>query len=77
MHILDLFEDGPGDAYQDQRQDNSAKKMGDLRKTRLTLAQIKRLRMMNDMRNYEEQKKVESLSKQYKPAAEPGAMPGV
>lgn len=76
MHILEIFED-VSNGYRNEKQDNSVKKIGDLRKTRLTLAQIKRLRMMNDMRKYEEQKKVESLSKQYKPAAEPGAMPGV
>jgi hypothetical protein len=76
MQILEIFEEiAPG--YRDEKQDNSVKKMGDLRKTRLTLAQIKRLRMMNDMRKFEEQKKVEMLRKQYKPAAEPGAMPAV
>jgi hypothetical protein len=48
-----------------------------MRKSKLTLAQIKRLRMMNDVRKYEEQKKVEGLSKQYKPAAAAGAVPGL
>lgn len=76
MQILEIFEEiSPG--YRDENNDNSVQKMGDLRKTRLTLAQIKRLRMMNDMRKFEEQKKIEILRKQYKPVAEPGAMPGV
>jgi hypothetical protein len=74
MFIADIFEDIP-EPYRDEKQDNSAKKMGELRKSRLTLAQIKRLRMMNDLKKYEEQKKVESLSKQYKPAVEAGAAP--
>jgi len=76
MFITDIFEDIPA-PYRDEKQDHSVKKMGELRKSRLTLAQIKRLRMMNDLRKYEEQKKVESLSKQYKPAAEAGAAPGL
>ena len=76
MHILEIFED-VSNGYRNEKQDNSVKKMGDLRKTRLTLAQIKRLRMMNDLKKFEEQKKVEALSKQYKPAAAAGEVPGL
>lgn len=76
MFITDIFEDIPA-AYRNEKQDNSVKKVGELRKTRLTLAQIKRLRMMNDLKKFEEQKKVEALSKQYKPAAEAGVAPGL
>lgn len=76
MYILDIFEDSPP-AYRDEKQDNSVKTMGELRKTRLTLAQIKRLRMMNDLKKFEEQKKIQSLSKQYKPAAAAGEVPGL
>jgi len=76
MFIIDIFEDIPA-PYRTEKDDNSVKKMGELRKSRLTLAQIKRLRMMNDLRKFEEQKKVEALSKQYKPAAEAGAAPGL
>jgi len=76
MFINDIFEDIPA-PFRDEKKDQSVKKMGELRKSRLTLAQIKRLRMMNDLKKYEQQKKVESLSKQYKPAAEAGAAPGL
>lgn len=76
MLVVDLFEDIP-DAYRDEKQDNSVIKLRDTRKTRLTLAQIRRLRMMSDMRKYEEQKKVETLSKQYKPAAAAGMPTGL
>jgi len=76
MYITDIFEDIPT-PYRTEKDDNSVKKMGELRKSRLTLAQIKRLRMMNDLRKYEEQKKIESLSKQYKPAAAAGEAPGL
>lgn len=77
MFINDLFEDAPADLARDEKQDQSAPKLSDTRKSRLTLAQIKRLRMMNDLKKYEEQKKVEGLSKQYKPAAAAGAVPGL
>jgi hypothetical protein len=33
--------------------------------------------MMNDLKKFEEQKKVEALSKQYKPAAAAGEVPGL
>lgn len=69
MLILDLFEDIPP-GYRTEKDDNSSKRMGEVRKSRLTLSQIKRLRMMNDLRKFEEQKKIESLSKQYKPAGQ-------
>ena len=76
MHITDIFEDIPP-GYRNEKQDNSVTKMTELRKTRLTLAQIKRLRMMNDLKKFEEEKKIQYLSKQYKPAAEAGAVPGL
>lgn len=76
MFISELFDNVPA-PYRDEKSDNSAKKMGELRSIRLTLAQIKKLRMMNDLRKYEEEQKVTSLSKQYKPAAAAGAVPGL
>jgi hypothetical protein len=33
--------------------------------------------MMNDLKKFEEQKKIQSLSKQYKPAAAAGEVPGL
>ena len=73
MFITDIFEDIPPGA-RTEKDDQSVTKMGELRKSRLTLAQIRRLRMMNDLRQYEEQKKVEAVSKQYKAAAPAPAM---
>lgn len=73
MFINDIFEDIPPGARTEQ-DDNSVQKMNELRKTRLTLAQIRRLRLMNDLRKYEEQQKVEAVSKQYKTAAPAPAM---
>ena len=76
MRVVDLFEnDFPG--FRTEKNDNSVQKLGDLRKTRLTLAQIKRLRMMNDVKKFEKQEKVQEISKQYKPAAAAGVPPGL
>lgn len=76
MRVLDLFEtDLPG--FRTENDDESVQKMGDIRKTRLTLAQIKRLRIMNDVKKFENQKKVQEISKQYKPAAAAGVAPGL
>lgn len=75
MFINDLFEN-MAEYYTDENQDNSVQKLSDVRKTRLTLAQIKRLRMMNDVKKFEEQNKIQALSKQYRPAAA-GAAPSL
>jgi len=74
MFIIDLFETELS-GYRDARQDNSVIKSGDLRKSRLTLSQIKRLRQMNDIKKYENQQKVKDVAKQYRPAAV-GVAPG-
>ena len=75
MFISDLFEDDNkiSDAYYDEREDHTARKLTDLRNTRLTLAQIKRLRMMNDVKRFEKENKIEKLQTQYKPPAQPAA----
>ena len=44
-------------------------KLSDLRKTRLTLADLNRLRMANDVRRVEHETKLEQVTKQYKPPA--------
>jgi hypothetical protein len=64
--------------FQNEEDDNSTLKVSDVRKTRLTLLQLNKLRKMNDVREYEREKKLDSVSKQYKAAApEGGAMPGL
>jgi len=72
MFISDLFEyNKVSDAYHDEREDNTARKLTDLRTTRLTLGQIKRLRMMNDVKKFEKSSKIEKLQTKYKAAAQP------
>lgn len=77
MFLLEVFQTSIKSQYSTEKNDNSVVKLSDTRKSRLTLAQIKRLRIMNDMRKFEQQKKVEGLSKQYKPPAVPGGLPGI
>ena len=70
MNILEIFEPtSPG--YATEKDDNSAVKISDLRKTKLTLKQLNRLRVMNDVRKLEHEQKLDSVRNQYKaPAAE-------
>jgi len=69
MNILEIFEPVP-DGYQTEKDDHTTLKLSDLRKTKLTLKQLNRLRIMNDIRKLEHEKKIETVQTQYKaPAA--------
>ena len=71
MYITELFEPtAPG--YRDENEDNSVMHLGDLRKTKLTLAHINRLRMASDVRRFEHEKKLKSVATQYRAPAEAG-----
>ena len=75
---MHLFELGlvPTDytGRQNDKEDNSVTKLSDIRKSsRLTLAHLNRLRVAHDVRKFEHEKKLKSVTQQYKPAAEPGA----
>ena len=50
--------------------------LGESRKTKLTLKQIRKLRKMNDVRNYEKVNYLKKVHQQYGPKAE-GASPTV
>ena len=74
MFITELFEPAPA-GYSTEKDDNTVLKLSDLRKSRLSLEQLNRLRVMNDVRKFEHEKKLDTISKQYKPAeAEAPAM---
>jgi hypothetical protein len=73
MILNELYHREP-EAYQDVAQDNSQPQLGDLRKTRLTLRQIRKLRQMNDVRSYEYKEKLKLIRQQYAP---PPAPPGL
>jgi len=73
MFITEFFKQDPA-GRRTEKDDNSTLRIADLRKTRLTLGQLNRLRMMNDVRKFEHDQKLEDLKKQYAaPAAEAGA----
>jgi len=74
MFIIELFQPIP-DGYRTEKDDNSSFSLSDTRKTRLSLEQINRLRIMNDVRKFEHEKKIASLSKQYAPPAESAGGP--
>ena len=74
MNLLEIFEPMPA-GYQTETDDNTAIKLNDLRKTKLTLKQLNRLRIMNDVRKLEHEKKIEAVQTQYKaPPAQAAAM---
>lgn len=75
MLIFEFF-DKPIKGYEDPKEDHSTLKLDDSRKTRLTLAQINRLRMMNDVRKVEHEQHLKQISKQYRAPAEEGAGTG-
>lgn len=69
MNILEIFEEQQG--YTTEKDDNTSVKLSDLRKTKLTLKQLNRLRIMNDVRKLEHEKKIDQVQTQYKaPPAE-------
>jgi hypothetical protein len=72
--ILKEIYDRASPGYQDSSQDNSQPKLGDLRKTRLTLRQLNKLRQMNDVRSFEYKEKLKLVKQQYAP---PPAPPGL
>ena len=74
MFLNEMFNADNG-AYQDLSRDNSVDKIHDLRKTRLTLAQINQLRKMNDQRTVEYVEKIKSVRQQY--GAPAGVQPGL
>lgn len=70
MILKELYERSPA-VYQDISQDNTQPKLGDLRKTKLTLRQINKLRRMNDVRSFEFKEKLKKVKQMYAPPAQP------
>lgn len=71
MNLLEVFgNDLPG--YRTEKDDHTPVRLSDLRKTRLTLKQLNRLRIMNDVRKLEHEQDLEKVRSQYKaPAVQP------
>lgn len=64
MQLLEMF-DAPINGMQDVNADQSKPTYKTSRKTKLTLKQIRKLRRMLDVRNYEKKKYLENVRKQY------------
>ena len=71
MILNELYHKQP-EGFQDLSQDNSQPTYGDLRKSRLTLRQLRKLRQMNDVRTFEYKEKLALIKKQYSPPPEIG-----
>lgn len=69
MKLLEMF-DPPIAGYQDISSDNSKPQWKQSRKTKLTLMQIRKLRKMLDVRNYEKKQYLKKVHDQYGPKAE-------
>jgi hypothetical protein len=69
MNLLEMFEDEmPG--YRTEKDDNTSLKLSDVRKTKVTLKQLNRLRIMNDVRRLEHEQDLEKVKAQYKAPAQ-------
>ena len=64
MILNELYNKEP-EGYHDEDEDRSKARIGDLRKTKLTLKQLNKLRIMNDVRTYEQQQKAKKTRTQY------------
>ena len=75
MFLTELFNPNPS-GYSDgaKEKDNSSPTVKDVRKTKLTLNRLNKLRVLNDIRTLEQQKKIKSLKTQYTPPAEAGGL---
>lgn len=67
--LLVEFIDRPD--YPERNDDRSVIHLRDLRKTRLTLAQLNKLRAIREIKKLENERKIKSIRKQYKTPAQP------
>jgi hypothetical protein len=74
MKLFEMF-DPPIAGMQDVSQDNSKPVWRTSRKTKLTLKQIRKLRKMLDVRNYEKKKHLAKVKEQYGASAAADASP--
>ena len=74
MKLFEMY-DAPLQGYQDVEADNSKPKWKESRKTKLTLRQIRKLRKMMDVRNFERQKHLKKVHEQYGMASADAATP--
>jgi len=73
MNIMELFDPAPPGYHSEKEDQNVAKKTDPRGATRLTLAHLHQLRLSHDVKKLEHEQKLEQISTQYTPPAEPGA----
>lgn len=71
MYLQEMF-NPPISGYQEVDKDNSKPVWRTSRKTKLTLQQIRKLRRMMDVRNYETREYLKKVKEQYNRPAQPG-----
>ena len=72
MIISEMFQDENEEKYSNPEHDNEVPRLNDLRKTKLTLGQINRLRLIRDVRTFELKNNLENIRLQYgKPPENP------
>ena len=76
MKLFEMF-DAAVPGFQDVGDDNSKPIWRTSRKTKLTLSQIRKLRKMLDVRNYEKAKHLTKVRNQYGAKPEEGAGPTI
>ncbi len=70
MNLFELTDNAlPETNHRTEKDDNTVLSLSDLRKTKITLTQLNRLRIMNDIRQLEHEQKLSTIKAQYKPAA--------
>jgi len=74
MNLLEIFDKTTEFGYRTEKDDNTTLKLSDLRKTKLTLTQINRLRIMNDIRQLEHEQDLEAVKAQFKAPVEAPVM---
>ena len=76
MKLFEMF-DAAVPGYQEVGDDNSKPIWRTSRKTKLTLSQIRKLRKMLDVRNYEKAKHQTKVTNQYGATPEADGAPGI
>lgn len=71
MILTEIYSRVP-QGYQDISQDNSQPRLGDLRKSKLTLRMLNQLNKLNNIRMAEYSEKLKEIKAQYAPPAQPG-----
>ena len=70
MRLFEMYEQSPP-GLQDLDSDNSTPRWKESRKAKLTLRQIRKLRKMLDIRNFEKAKNLKKIQDQYGPPPQP------